>query len=153
MRGITLWTLRSLNWPGTGPLPKAPATPEEIEIVKNLSDSDIAHIYQTQYWRKNECNYLEDQAVAEKLFDLSVNCGTGQAAKFFQRAINRLLWPEVLTEDGIMGPRTIAAANRCDQVALLDRLKKEGEAFYKDLAARRPELAENLGGWLTRVNS
>jgi lysozyme family protein len=58
-----------------------------------------------------------------------------------------------IPDDGILGPRTIAAANAADPVSLLADIRTCGTHFYCSLAESKPELAPNLPGWLARLNS
>jgi lysozyme family protein len=70
--------------------------------------------YRLRFWAPLRCGELESQAIANELFDTGVNMGPVRAAKFMQRAYNRLKpegW-EALTEDGIIGAKSTAAINR-----------------------------------------
>tara|TARA_R110000868_G_C10891438_1_gene763638 strand:- start:746 stop:1291 length:546 start_codon:yes stop_codon:yes gene_type:complete len=152
-KGITLWLLRGLHWSGTNPQVKGtPATPEEVEIVKGLSDKDIAHLYSSQFWYQQQLNALS-QDVAEKVFDLCVNTGNSQGGKLLQRAVNRLIWPEAIDEDGKIGPRTTNKANSVDQAVLLERIRQEAKVFYAKLVEQKPVLIGNLKGWYRRVDT
>ena len=53
---------------------------------------------------------VENQNVANKLFDMGVNMGVRQAAVYAQRAVNPSHGRQ-LTEDGNIGPKTLAAIN------------------------------------------
>lgn len=69
--------------------------------VKLITDTELYTIYQVQYWDKVEGNSLPpglDLAV----FDFAVNSGPEQAVKVLQRLVK-------VTDDGIMGMRTVAA--------------------------------------------
>ena len=68
---------------------------------------DIAKdIYRKSYWSKIRADELPD-AIRFDLFDAAVNSGVVQAAKFLQRAVGA-------KDDGIIGPRTLAAVRAAE---------------------------------------
>lgn len=153
-KGVTIWTLRDLRWPGMIPGGReVPATPGEIQILRELSDADISRIYSDRYWYPQQLNSLVDQDLADKTFDLCVNLGCAQAGHLFQRALNRLIWPDGVSEDGIIGPLTTSKANQANAPDLLLKLRDEAEKFYRKLAQDKPQLAGNLTGWLRRLET
>src|SRR5579864_7599828 len=82
----------------TGPAEDALAEAEKIE--------------EREYWDAMRLAEVEDQNVANKLFDMGVNMGVLQAAVYAQRAANALVAMDArLAEDGVIGPRTLAAIN------------------------------------------
>lgn len=150
--GLTHWFMRSRR--GSTQLHSEPASPDEIEVLKDLDEYTAKVIYKDAFWDKQHCGDIRDQALAEKFFDLSVNMGPGQAAKLLQRAVNTQGWPDIhVAEDGAVGPKTIEAVNRCPASILLCDFQGLAAKFYRDLAASKPVLAKNLTGWLARVNS
>ncbi len=72
--------------------------------IKDLTIEQAGQIYLREYWQPLRCDDLHP-SIAYVLFDTAVNTGTRQAVKLLQRALH-------LTEDGLVGPKTIAAANR-----------------------------------------
>lgn len=91
--------------------------------------------------------------VALTLYDAAVNCGCVQAVKFAQRGYNACVGPNGvrLTVDGQAGPLTRKALCTHATPAVLSALLDARQAFYNDLAARRPSQAVFLGGWTNRV--
>ncbi|WP_445623251.1 putative peptidoglycan-binding domain-containing protein [Lactiplantibacillus plantarum] len=69
-----------------------------------------------------------------------MNHGTGQAAKFLQRAAG-------VTDDGAIGPKTLAAVAAVPAAALLMLFNAEREQFYTDLKTW-PSFGK---GWSRRV--
>lgn len=101
---------------------------------------DIAKgIYRTQYWDKVKGDSLPFP-VAFQVFDAAVNHGTGQAAKFLQRAAG-------VADDGIIGPKTLAAVGARGAPAILLLFNAEREQFYTDLKTW-PSFGK---GWSRRV--
>jgi lysozyme family protein len=65
---------------------------------------DLAkRIYHDEFWYPLRCDELPD-ALRYDIFDAAVNSGVGQAAKWFQTALG-------VPVDGVIGPRTLAAAS------------------------------------------
>lgn len=146
----------------TGPAEEALARAEEIE--------------QSGYWDPMRLSELAGQDVANKLFDMAVNMGVRQAAVLAQRAVNGLAHTPVaqppgspdrasragveappavssLTEDGVIGAKTLAAINGLDPAAYLQALRDLSAQLYRHIASINPAQAGNLSGWLRRAEA
>ena len=124
----------------TGPAEDALAEAEKIE--------------EREYWHAMRLAQVEDQDVANKLFDMGVNMGVLQAAVYAQRAANALVVAdERLAEDGVIGPRTLAAINAAAPIAYCQLLRELSAAYYRHVAAVNPAQAVNLAGWLKRAEA
>lgn len=128
--GITLKTLE--DWEGKTGL--------SANDVKGLSLSTAREIYRTNYWNRMQCGSLPDGLDLE-VFDFGVNAGPGQAVKTLQQIVG-------VTQDGSMGPITLAAVGTFKPDDLLDEYAKRRIAFYQSL----PTAATFLKGWVNRVN-
>jgi len=84
-------------------------------------------IYKRLYW----ASWMENASMplAFELFDCSVNCGKVTAAKLFQRSLG-------VREDGIIGPKTMAAATAASTCEL-----------WVKYAATVLEYKSSLTGW------
>lgn len=94
------------------------------KTVKLISDEEVAAIYKTRYWDAIKGDALPaglDYAV----FDYAVNSGTSKAAKGLQKALG-------LAQDGVIGPRTLAAAME-EPAATIKKLCADRLAFLKRL--------------------
>lgn len=109
-------------------------------------------LYRSQYWRAIGGDEIVDQRLATKLLDMAVNMGARQAIVLCQRAINTIAEYR-LAEDGVCGPRTLAAINEADAVLLAAHLRDSCAVFYQHLAAVRPEAERYLRGWLARARA
>lgn len=109
-------------------------------------------IYRLDYWKPVRGDEIEDQQVATKALDMAVNMGVREAIVLCQRALNACTALE-LTEDSVLGPRTLGAINACDPLLLLIHLREVCAAFYQHVATVRPEMREYLRGWLTRARA
>lgn len=72
--------------------------------MRDLPLSTATEIYRKNYWAPIKADQLPD-ALRFHVFDAAVNSGVSQAVKFLQRAAG-------VTEDGVIGPQTLSAANR-----------------------------------------
>jgi len=166
--GITLKLLRQLGiLKSTGPTLQS-----DVEFVQNLTVEDAKDIYYSEFWLKPNIGELESQDVANKVFDLQVN--TDHGVIFLQEAINQidLSNPDyfqrfikvALTVDGIVGPVTAAAAVCCVPVTLLGHravsdiepgtgIRGFAEKYYRQVVIDNPEDADQLQGWLNRLDS
>lgn len=152
-----------------------PDLPEEFftgSVEQALADAEAME--ESQYWEKMHLADIESQDVANKLFDMAINMGVHQAGVYAQRACNFQLQQGVqavidspdtaddlkplraafpLLEDGVIGPKTIAAINAEDPKAFYALLCEFSAAHYRHIAANNPSQAVNLNGWLVRANA
>jgi len=70
--------------------------------LKNISNDDIRNIYQKNYWDKVSGDNLPN-AMDVCVFDFAVNSGPSRAIRLLQGLSGA-------TTDGIIGPKTVAAA-------------------------------------------
>lgn len=121
-----------------------------------VAESFLEH----RYWDKAGLAQIEDQAVANKLFDMAVNMGLHQAATYAQRAANAAVQisgaqppgaASRLDEDGMLGAKTIAAVNSLDAAKYLELLREFSAAHYRHIAGVNPAQSPNLGAWLRRA--
>lgn len=110
-----------------------------------LTKDVVKPFYKKMYWDKMHGDELP-KGLDYLAFDFAVNAGTGQAAKFIQRAVGA-------TADGAIGPATMALVLKADPRTLILGFTNQKEMFYKDLAERKPDLNKFLKGWLTRTSS
>lgn len=103
---------------------------------------DLAkRIYKDRYWDAVKAEQLPP-AVRYVVFDAAVNSGPGQAAKWLQRALG-------VADDGVIGPRTLAAANAANPDALKMRMLGQRLRFMAGLS-NWPAFSR---GWAIRIAS
>ena len=132
-----------------------PDLPEEF-FTGSLEDAlaEAEKIEQREYWEAMRLDEVENQNVANKLFDMGVNMGTRQAAVYAQRAANAVVAMDArVAEDGVIGPKTLAAINAGDPMAYYQLLCELSAAHYRHLAAVNPAQAVNLAGWMKRAGA
>lgn len=103
----------------------------------------VLSFYVAYFWAPARCGELAHQGLADLYFSCAVNMGQRQAVKLLQRAVGA-------QDDGLIGPKTVAAANAAGAAAL-PALCKHVEAFYLDQVERRPTDRKFLRGWLNRL--
>ncbi|TJZ75564.1 glycoside hydrolase family 108 protein [Chitiniphilus eburneus] len=107
--------------------------------MKALSRDQAKRIYQTAYWGKAKCERLPG-AIAFQLFDAAVNHGIANGTRFLQRAAG-------VADDGVIGPKTLAAVSSADIADVLLAFNAERLAFYTQLST-----FSTFGkGWVNRV--
>lgn len=114
-------------------------------FIQNLTTAEASAIYQTYFWNANHIGSINDQNLANKVFDLTVNMGPA-ALKLLQSAVN-------CAADGVLGPISIAQINARDPVELLAEYKQLAARRYTEIAQGNQELAGDLTGWLARLDS
>ncbi len=97
-------------------------------------------IYLRDYWQGCRCSDLP-AAVAVLVFDGAINQGQSRAVKCLQEALG-------VTVDGLIGPKTIAAANNCDAGKLARCVVVERAYHYGQLN----KIFGRFGrGWMRRL--
>ena len=101
-------------WVGWTIIDELIAHQEPLSLSVELSQL-VRDFYRSEFWDRLKCGLIDpvSEAVAEELFEASVNCGRSNGVKFLQRALNTLnsngkLFAD-LTVDGGIGQQTIAA--------------------------------------------
>ena len=106
-------------------------------IQQGLRGQAVAAFYQQNFWNPFY-EQIESDEVAKRVFDAAVNMGPGTACKLIQEAAGAV-------PDGAWGPNTVAAINRCDQVALVNAFKQDRLNHYQAIVAKNPANAVYLG--------
>jgi lysozyme family protein len=121
------------------------------EINKKLWASDAVNkgvdsFYESNFWDTVNLDNINSQEVANLLFDISVNMGTGRAAKFLQQSLYPLI--EV---DGKIGPKTLSAANAMNSKKLYDLILRLRKSKYDEIIACNPSQKEFKTTWYSRL--
>jgi lysozyme family protein len=93
----------------------------ESQDVKDISDTEVAYIYRTEYWNRARCDSLREP-LATFHFDASVNHGPNVAVGFLSESKGNP-----------------------------DMYLKCREDFYRRLVVKHPSMGCFLIGWLKRV--
>lgn len=136
--GISLRFLKALD-------PKATAV-----TIKDLTVESAKKIYLNEFWLPNKYGKIDSQKVANKVFDLSVNCGSHMANQFIQKSVNLLNYSDPLIVDGNIGPASIAAINLCHPEALHACIKYNAIGYYIAIIEKNKNLSAFKKGWFNR---
>jgi len=102
----------------------------------------ISSFYKTNFWDVNKLDQINDQQIANTVYDFGVNSGTPRAAKFLQQTLG-------LEQDGKIGPKTLAAVNSIPPKITHTKYNALREAAYKSWA--KNDQAQFLRSWLSRL--
>lgn len=111
--------------------------------VQYLTYAETEDIYKG-IWKDCKADELP-QGLNIMHFDFAVNAGNHRAAVTLQRCLGT-------TDDGIIGPKTLAAAWEKNSEQLIKAYAESRRGFYRSLAERRPKDKKFLNGWLKRTN-
>ena len=115
-----------------------------VEDLKNITDEQWDTIFLHGFWNKWQADQIGDQSIANLLVDWVYNSGKWGII-YPQRVLG-------VKDDGIVGPKTIAAVNGCNnKEELFSKLWKSRENYYRRIA--RGEQARFLNGWMNRLSS
>ena len=133
----------------------------DADDIRACTKAQAAALFRREFWDKLGCQRLP-LPLGVTLYDGAVNMGPGRAVRQLQRAMNQVgeaeldLWSPI-AEDGLIGPKTRELAEALAGVDLAFRAARQAlrqrEAFYRDLAARRPSMKAFLQGWRNRVGA
>lgn len=133
-RGVTLTTFRDVYGKGM--------TKDDL---RKITDAQWEHVFKTRFWDRWKADQIENQSVANMLVDW-LWCSGAYAIKIPQSVLR-------VDVDGVVGPKTIAAVNKCNPETLFKRLKTERLEFLKRICKSRPQNKKFLKGWQNRVNA
>jgi len=138
-------------------------------IISGLTLDQAKSMYREYFWSANRYGEINDQWMAEKLFDLSVLFGQHPVNIRIQRAINKILKFEDsmdyidydkfrLNHDGIIGQKTISLINEESNLnfrneARMIVFKKYMTTYCLDICNEDKKQNGSLKGWLNRVMS
>ena len=152
-RGVTLSTLRrlGLDLDGDGD--------SDRDDLRRLSRAQAEEIFIEHYYRRPRIDALPE-CLRASVFDMYANAGAN-AVKILQRLLRQMGHP--LAVDGMIGPRTLAAARAAEAEAgafLADAYGIARRNSYFDLAERRPASRKYVrrrdggkGGWIKRAEA
>jgi lysozyme family protein len=124
-----------------------------IEDIKAMTVDDAAEVYRSQWWDKYRYGRINDQTIATKVLDLSVNMGASRAHKLLQMALNKAFGLRLVV-DGVIGPNTISVINAIEddtEQKLLTAYCDCAWGFYQAIIRNNPSQKVFERGWKNRA--
>ena len=124
------------------------------EDIKKLTQDDAEGIYFQYFWLKNNYSEINNQKLANKVFDVAVNMGETIANRFLQQSYNALNLKQI-NLDGVCGLITTNAINNCSDeniLNILEYIKILQKHHYLEIVKNRVDQQKFLKGWLNRAN-
>jgi len=132
MKGVTLATYRRFF-----------GKEKNCKDLKEITQAEWDYIFKKGFWDRWKADDIKNQSIAELLVDWVWTSGVW-GIKFPQRVLG-------VNDDGIVGPKTLAAINSYeDQEELFNKLWNRRKKHFQDIA--KGGKAKFLGGWLNRLN-
>lgn len=135
---------------------------KQLKTVSDLQDA-VAEWYKTEWWDKLKLSKLS-QALANEIFEQSINLGKSGHGKLLQTLINAFNFNtktggtlfDDLVVDGAVGPKTLAALatiieKRTDENTIVHALNCLQGHHYINLASKKVSQREFLRGWIKRT--
>jgi lysozyme family protein len=116
-----------------------------VPVVLTMAEQ----IYATEYAAPLRLSDINSQAIANKLLDIAINCGVGNAAKVAQEGVCAL--GHALTIDEHIGPASVTANNAVDAGSLMTELVSLSMAYYTALNAEGKATPDEYAAWMTRA--
>ena len=135
--GATKWGISLKSFPGLN--------------IKALTYKDAVDIYFKHYYSPLY-DFIVDEPIAFKLFDMGVLTGPRTATKLLQKAVIDSGY--TIKADGLFGPITLTAINVSNfyKKNLYELFLKRLQGHMKYLVFKNPTNYKFLKGWLIRVN-
>jgi len=110
------------------------------EDMRALTPEMVKPFYKHNYWDRIRGDDLPS-GLDYAAYDLAVNSGIGRAAKYLQRIAG-------VMEDGVIGPQSLKAIQKCDAESAVDAICAMRLNFLRKL-----DTFDTFGkGWTTRVS-
>ena len=139
-KGVTIATWRKVGYDkdGDGDI--------DVDDLKLLSNEDVvSRVMKPHYWDKWKADQINNQSVANIVVDWMWGSGAW-GIKYPQRILG-------VKDDGIVGPKTLAAVNGyIDQSELFKKLWLRRKQHFEDIVKADPKQGVFLEGWINRLN-
>lgn len=117
--------------------------PANLEYSAELRES-IGMFYLNTFWNKMQGDFIDDQQIAESIFDFGVNAGLSTSVSLAQMVVGT-------KPDGIVGENTIKAINTFDKELFLASFTLAKIARYITIVKKRPTSRKYFYGWICRA--
>lgn len=152
------------NWAGWKAIDNIKAKHgSNAEIINRHAEKDVVlqnairAFYKANFWDVYNLDGVNNQEIAEEMFDTGVNIGVPVQSRLLQRALNlanqnQRLYKDLVI-DGKIGPVTLGVLNRHpNQKLVLKILNVLQGARYIDIAEKNPTQEVFINSWFSRVS-
>lgn len=115
----------------------------DIDRGQTPLTSDVRAFYKTNFWDKINGDFIDNDKIAESIFNFGVNTGTRVAAKLAQIVVG-------VEPDGDIGPKTLEELNKIPDAMFIPAYTLAKIARYRDIVKRDRTQLKFLLGWLNR---
>jgi lysozyme family protein len=133
------WT----GWTIVDMLKRQPGFPANLDKDEELQTA-ISDFYQITFWDRMKGDDIQDQEVANSIFDFGVNAGLGTSASLAQMVVGE-------KTDGVIGPQSIASINSFNSEHFLASFAIAKIARYISIIKKRPTSRKYFYGWVCRT--
>jgi lysozyme family protein len=137
MKGITFATFQAYRKAKGLPAPT-------VTDLKNISDAEWTDILRSNYWNPWQADRIRSQAVADILAEWGWCSGVKTAVMQLQKLLG-------LSQDGIVGDKTLSAINSADGTGLFNQIWVARKDFIVNIVKSRPVQVKFLAGWVSRL--
>lgn len=109
----------------------------------------VSEFYKTNFWYPLSLQYVNDQQLANNVYDFGVNAGVSAAAKRLQRAANSVCGN--IEVDGDIGSATLGLVNKLNAKSVYDAFNNLRAEFYNNIIAKNPSQAQFRKSWFSRI--
>jgi lysozyme family protein len=104
----------------------------------------VREFYRQNYWDRIRGDELNNQEIAETIFNFAVNTGTGVAVKLAQVIVG-------VTPDGGIGPKTLERLNICTAEKFIPSYALAKVGRYAAICNKDRSQSKFLLGWINRT--
>lgn len=146
------------NWPGWNIVDYYKKLGKITSLNRDAGlQEQVESFYKKNFWDILRLSMVQNQSIANELFDTGVNMGVGVAALFLQRSLNVTNRQgkdyNDLQLDGSIGAVTLSVLNNHNRpLDVLKTLNILQGAKYVSICEANPSQEVFYSGWLKRVN-
>ena len=122
------------------------------DTIKNLTLEEALFIYKNCFWDANRYGEIENQVIAEKVFDMAVLMGAPWANKCLQNVFIECGFVN-FKADGIIGLHSLDMIHTMWEGYMIYVFKHNLTNHYRSICNKKKTQSKFLLGWLNRVMS
>ncbi len=131
------------GWTKVDMLKRQPGFPANLDKDAELQQ-DVLSFYRLTFWDKMNGDLIDDQDVANSIFDFGVNAGLSTSASLAQMVVGA-------EADGVIGPKSVSLINNFNSEHFLSAFTVAKIARYIHIVKKRPTSRKYFYGWVLRA--